>query len=939
MSFLSNGDFIFPLKATLHWFEHLFVWSFQTGAPNLDGIIRLPVRLLNLLVFQFFGNLGHGYFYLALALVVMVISFYVFARSFLKIGNRYICILGALLFTFNPIFLGNLAKVGLVIAVALLPLMLVVLKKTFQTKQLRYLLLYILLLNVSLVHPYTFTVNLIISGIYLAFLSWQQRRWLLLVWPKILGVIGVGVLLNAYFILSIVSVGSIDKSILSQDLDDSPIDYTALIGIANTGDMLTALALIKNIFLDFNFFNAAYQPFYFLGAFMLMGLVIGVYLLAQKHLPRIQHWRVLACWGAILILLLLSTGTLFNIDKMIRFLIELPGGWMFRSPLKWQLYLPFFLVSVLLICVKYLPKKWMLNTATGVVVVAIILINGFLIYDISKKLLVPRQIGEFAQLQATDLENKTVLFVNSEACLLYAQEKPATFTELNQVITSKNVQMKRVSEERLESVNVDSYDYIIGCVGSADKLLTEDEHIKPISSFDQNGIELYQNSDSRPFFYALNEVYALSESRDIQKERQFINNNFGRPMDFVDIGEGMPSSGLYELFAGLNIKNVKDNQLSSVVVPNNGGNQIISLPDQHKLYYKREGSNKIILTPDSQPGYQKIPTQATELKVEAPAGQNLDFRYQDKAYSFENLLPNNSFEMGLWRDRVSDCNNFDSKANIAQSHDKSQSTDGYRSLQLTATRHIACTTPPDKISVEPGADYLLSFDYKSSGDKRAGYFIGFDDPKKTTIVKRLAYPDSGWHTASVVVQVPPDATNLELLVYAFPDYASSQEGVAYYDNFFLTKVPKIDSQFFMRSVAKSIQSPEPKIDYQPVNPTFYNVNVIGAKQPFYLAMKDTYHPKWNLATKNNWLDSAATDHFVINGSMNGWYIDPAQLCQQNQSCQSKPDGTYDIQLQAEFTPQRATWIGVVVSGLTALAVIGFFIFTPRQSERGLKWKR
>lgn len=942
MKFLSNGDYIFPFGPALHWAEHLYVWSFQTGAPNLDGIIRLPVRLLNLIVFQLFGNLAIGYFYLIIAVIILFVAFYIFARKFLKIEPWYLCVLGATFFALNPIFLGNLAKVGLVIAVAMLPLMFVAIKTAFKTGQVRYVLFYILLLNVSLVHPYTFTVNLLISGAYFIYLAFKNKQWIMENWSKLAVVLGTGALLCAYFILPILNVGSIDKGVLSQDLSDSPIDYTALVGIANTGDMLTAISLSKNIFLDFYFYNQTYMPVYFLGAFLLILLMFGGYVLAQKNLPKLQSKRVLACFAAVLVLLLLSTATLFNIDVLIKILIDMPGGWMFRSPLKWQLYIPFFMIAALLIVIKYLPKKWLMQTACAIFAVAIITTNGYLIYDVGKKLLVPRQLGEFSYLNEMNLESKTLLFVDSEACLLYAQAKPEIFTEFNQVIGSKNSQMKKVSSEDLTSVNVDSFNYIFSCAGSADEMLSEQPDAKLVKSFDKDGIELYTNGSQLPLIYAPTMIFGFTNNDDLQAKRQFVNSEFGMSLDFKDITEPHYSTGLHELFESVSTQNIKDGQISSTVTPNNGGNQILKYLGDSELFYKQE-HGKVTITPNSEVGFSKINQAQSQALFSSDQGEKLDFRYKDSNYDLENLINNASFESGLWREQVDDCNNFDAMPIIGMSNDNKQASDGYKSLQLTAKRHIACTSPSE-VSVKPGERYLLSFDYKSSDDKRAGYFVGFDDENDTSVGKRLSWRNDGWQTNSSVVEVPEGATKLKLIVYAYPNYTKGQPGTVNYDNFYLTRVPDIESKFFLLSVPSVQFSEPPKVESSVVSPTMHKITVKGASEPFYIALKDTFHPRWRLALNNfkvdsgvnSWLPNAQADqvgdddHFVINGSMNGWFVDPEQLCAKGPGCFKNDDGTYDIELVAEFTPQRWMHVGLIISGFAALGAIGYFIYDRRK---------
>lgn len=85
MQFLSNGDYIFPFHASDYWAQHLYTWSFQHGAPNPDGILRIPGRVFDLLFFALFGNIAFGYFYAITCLAIAFLAFWWFARVFLEI--------------------------------------------------------------------------------------------------------------------------------------------------------------------------------------------------------------------------------------------------------------------------------------------------------------------------------------------------------------------------------------------------------------------------------------------------------------------------------------------------------------------------------------------------------------------------------------------------------------------------------------------------------------------------------------------------------------------------------------------------------------------------------------------------------------------------------------------------------------------------------------
>jgi hypothetical protein len=103
-------------------------------------------------------------------------------------------------------------------------------------------------------------------------------------------------------------------------------------------------------------------------------------------------------------------------------------------------------------------------------------------------------------------------------------------------------------------------------------------------------------------------------------------------------------------------------------------------------------------------------------------------------------------------------------------------------------------------------------------------------------------------------------------------------------------------------------------------------------------MSESYNPLWRLELNNNsaqgflnkllpWAQVntvANNQHFDLNDFENGWYVDPAQLCKNNPAgCTREADGSYDIKLVAEFTPQRWFYVGSAVSILAVTASVGY----------------
>ena len=322
-------------------------------------------------------------------------------------------------------------------------------------------------------------------------------------------------------------------------------------------------------------------------------------------------------------------------------------------------------------------------------------------------------------------------------------------------------------------------------------------------------------------------------------------------------------------------------------------------------------------------------------KVDLPQQASYDFSYQDSAHDFSNLIRKSSFEDGLWNDVVGDCNNYNDKGKLGVAL-SDVASDGSKSLELQATRHIACTGPGVLPAVEDKT-YFFSFDYQSPNGKEAGYYLGFNDPDKTVISERLPIGDKGWHTFTKQIKVPAGASSVSLAVYS---YATDDETniITRYDNFHFVQLPDLENRYYLVSDPKTNFVNPAAIDFDLLNPTKKLVHIKGATTPFYLAMSEAYHPQWQAQLTNNkiqgffnkWIPWVKPDrisddkHFELDGFLNGWFVEPEQLCANNNSaCKKNPDGSYDIEMTVEFFPQRWFYLGLLISGTTLLSCLGY----------------
>ncbi|HYG83856.1 MAG TPA: carbohydrate binding domain-containing protein [Verrucomicrobiae bacterium] len=909
------------------------MWSFQTGTPNPDGVIRLPGRVFNFLVFGLFGHEAAAYFYAISSLVIAFLAFFYFCRKFLKIDSLPVTLVGSLLFALNPIFLGNMAKVGLVLAAALLPLCLTFIKIAFEKRQLRYLLFYVACLNISFLHPYTLILNTVISGVYLVYLGWRHWDFVRENTLKITALIIGAILANSYIILSLLSMGSVSKDVISANVVPVAMDYTALVGTSNTADLLTGLSLSKEVFLDFLFYNPDYKFIYFAASFSLYILLIVLFIKVRSSLSRLDLRRLLLFSLAFLIFIALAATTIWNIDALIRLLITLPGGWAFRSPLKWQLYIPFVLAGIIVLLMARTSGKLRTYSFAALAIIFIGM-NGYVLSDVHKKLLTPRTLENFTALNNAPLENKTLLFVNSPRCLDYMSTHLEETVELNQVLTAKNVQVKRVLVDSIDSINVGSYNYVLSCREKSDlaRMLTHQYDFKRSHSFLRGDFQLYENKINIPQVYALENLYGLDERQSVADAYSMTKNNLGSPLSFTGLdNKNLPMIALEDPFSTVSGNNIRENK---IITNNQLGSHVskqeLLVPELHTPLYYKSADNTLTLSPQKRPDYHRLDPSAKTQRISLNDKHD-KLVYDDPTFKYKNSLSNGSFESGLWQKKVSDCYNYDNKPDISMSLNNTQANDGKQSLQLESKAHIACTGPKE-IKVTPGQQYIISFDYLAETGPVAGFSVRFDDPYKIDKTQRIKESGSSWKSFGYTVTVPENATSMKLMLYAYPDSKVGTRSKVLYDNVAVINIPPVKNSFFLLK-DRSTKLGSPKIETIAKDPTQKEITITTNDTPFFLATSETYSKLWELVPTRNdsWLPSlsnpaTAGEQFALNNTMNAWYIQPSELCRSAEVCQKDASGNYTISLTMRFVPQKWLYLGLILSAVSFVGLVAYCIW-------------
>jgi hypothetical protein len=333
------------------------------------------------------------------------------------------------------------------------------------------------------------------------------------------------------------------------------------------------------------------------------------------------------------------------------------------------------------------------------------------------------------------------------------------------------------------------------------------------------------------------------------------------------------------------------------------------------------------------PLHDEVAPLKTEPKYSSiqASGDTLTIEHSLSGYETNNHIPNASLEDGPWQQTVGDCNNFDTNPQISMDS-SAIASDGRKSLELSAKRHAACTGPPS-IGVEENSTYLLSFDYQSGDDTKAGLYVSFDDPNKTAFSERFR-AKKNWQNYVKTIKVPAGATHMQMLVYSFADEFEAQNIKVRYDNFSLKEIPDLGGKYFASEHSNDNYKAPKSINYTFADTTKRIATIKGADGPFYLSFSETYHSGWQAKAGDITID--ASNHFKLNSFANGWFIDTANLCKESNICTKNANGTYDFTLMIQFASQKYFFIGLLVSGgafMTAVIATGIYLRIIRKKPK------
>lgn len=295
---------------------------------------------------------------------------------------------------------------------------------------------------------------------------------------------------------------------------------------------------------------------------------------------------------------------------------------------------------------------------------------------------------------------------------------------------------------------------------------------------------------------------------------------------------------------------------------------------------------------------------------------DLSFKFKSNTEITNNLIQNGSFEQGPWQRKVSDCFAYDRSPNLSMQINGNKPFHGKQYLTLTAKKHYACTSRT--VRIQPSSDYNLTFSSKGIVGQKFGYAISINGTQKNSQNYQKTFDSNNWQTTSKNFHSPSNAQTVSIYLYAFESDKSVENRVNY-DDVSLHEMPSSQDRFYIVDQGTPLKSLEPSSSLTASSNTQYSVTVDKVEKPFFLSLSESYNPSWKLryedgiSSKFAWtrlitLNSASdleTHHFKVNNYNNAWYIDPSIICKRhNKKCHKNTDGSYKINLIAEFVPQR-----------------------------------
>ena len=382
-----NRDFNFPIFRENFIRYYYPLWNDITSQPNFEQIIRLPLRLF---LFPLEVSLSLKLLIYFAYLLTSLSTYLYFSKIVDKKEQSYVPLCGSLIFAFSLPLLQFMGGISLVYSIGVLPLLLWCSHKFNDENAFKWILLSSLCLLISASgHPFFLAMNIFLFILYNLLLLNGE-------WKQILLVIVIFLLLFSWYIFPYSLVFLKPTELGREPLNKVTFDY---ISDNNIFKILT-LARDKFLYIQTAPENGILTNLWYFSLSILF-LVICLPLLFIRKIETKQIKTIFFFYSLYLFSTLLSFGSKGILGEIYwTFVSSTDIGWIFRSPLKFQLYQAFaysvLFALGLVILRKFTRRKIMTLILTLIILVGV---NGYTLWYANTKDMTPISIPpEFYQI-------------------------------------------------------------------------------------------------------------------------------------------------------------------------------------------------------------------------------------------------------------------------------------------------------------------------------------------------------------------------------------------------------------------------------------------------------------------------------------------------------------------------------------------------------------
>ena len=350
--YLVHGDFSFPLYRENFLRQYYPMWDSVLGRGNFENVFRIPLRLPYLALAWLGVDMGTiqklilTVTLLAAGLCMYLLVWRVTAGLALSPRRRAtVAFFGGLAYGYNPVMMGFLITASLAYSLALLPLALLTYYEALQRRSLRYLLVTALLIVFSVSHPFLLALWFA-SFFLLSCAVWlgQKRISIIRALGNLAVVALVFAVLFAFYLVPFVGVGwgsddevdpeALGHYALSRATFDLRSEHRLTSLLFRVRDRMTGVPVVPT--------DAGERAAWGAGSAILAGLTLcGPWLWRRRSAPVLNEFVLHSYWLFLLAFLFVQGGRGPLADAYWWAVTNFPLGWMFQSPLKWQMVAAF----------------------------------------------------------------------------------------------------------------------------------------------------------------------------------------------------------------------------------------------------------------------------------------------------------------------------------------------------------------------------------------------------------------------------------------------------------------------------------------------------------------------------------------------------------------------------------------------------------------------